>query len=215
MSQSVVDWEAIEKEYRAGVLSVREIGKQHRLSEGAIRKRARRDGWERDLTDKVREKVRTALVRSEVRTETDANSPRTEREIVDDAAAAVVALVREHRSDLRDGRELAATLLSQLKAVTGNREAIEGAIVELTEAGPRQQAMLRAVALPAHVACLRDLSNVLKNLIPLERQAFNVDDGGPPDPPDAGEAKVVDSALIAFAAKLASITGVPVAESGA
>lgn len=210
-----VDWEAVEKEYRAGVLSVSEIGRRNGVTEGAIRKRAKRDGWERDLTAKVQEKVRTGLVRTEVRGESDGAKSRTERQIVDDAAAAVIALVREHRADLRAGRELATTLLKQLQDVTGNREAIEAAIAEHIEAGPQRAAMIRAVSLPSNVACLRELSNVLKNLIPLERQAFNVDDGGPPDEPDnpeAGKAST-DEALAAFATKLAAITGVPVVQA--
>jgi DNA-binding Lrp family transcriptional regulator len=37
-----VDWEAIEREYRAGQLSVREIARQQGLSHTAINKRAKR-----------------------------------------------------------------------------------------------------------------------------------------------------------------------------
>jgi predicted DNA-binding protein YlxM (UPF0122 family) len=48
------DWEAIEREYRAGQLSVREIARQYAVSEGAIRKRAKAEGWERALADVVR-----------------------------------------------------------------------------------------------------------------------------------------------------------------
>lgn len=42
-----VDWARIECEYRAGVKSQREIARECRLTEGAIRKRAKRDGWTR------------------------------------------------------------------------------------------------------------------------------------------------------------------------
>lgn len=189
------DWEAIEREYRAGVLTNREIARRHHISEGAIRKKAKEKGWTKDLTARVREKVRTELVRTPVRTPEGGDEARTEKEIVDDAAAAVVALVREHRADLREGREMAATLLSQLRAAAGNRDALEDLIIvstvnadtgvgaAKTAAQAQRKAMLAAVSLPSHVGALRDLSNILKNLIPLERQAFNVDDGGPPDKP--------------------------------
>ena len=39
-----IDWEKIEREYRAGQLSVVEIGRQHGISHTAINKRAKRDG---------------------------------------------------------------------------------------------------------------------------------------------------------------------------
>jgi predicted DNA-binding protein YlxM (UPF0122 family) len=68
------DWEAIETAYRAGMMSLREIASQHGISEGAIRKRAKRDDWSRDLAAKVKERaddlVRKAEVRKQVRTET-------------------------------------------------------------------------------------------------------------------------------------------------
>jgi uncharacterized protein YjcR len=68
------DWEAIETAYRAGMMSLREIAAQHGISEGAIRKRAKRDDWSRDLAAKVKERaddlVRKAEVRKQVRTET-------------------------------------------------------------------------------------------------------------------------------------------------
>src|SRR6266566_9878051 len=41
----MVDWEAIETAYREGDRSVRAIARHFGLSEGAIRKRARQNGW--------------------------------------------------------------------------------------------------------------------------------------------------------------------------
>ena len=41
------DWEAIESAYRAGVLSLRDIGEKYGVTEGAIRKRAKKLGWVR------------------------------------------------------------------------------------------------------------------------------------------------------------------------
>lgn len=67
------DWEAIESAYRAGLMSLREIASQHSISEGAIRKRAKRDDWSRDLSAKIKERaedlVRKEEVRKQVRTE--------------------------------------------------------------------------------------------------------------------------------------------------
>lgn len=41
------DWEAIESAYRAGVLVLRDIGEQYGVTEGAIRKSAKKFGWVR------------------------------------------------------------------------------------------------------------------------------------------------------------------------
>lgn len=48
------DWEAIESAYRAGVLSLRDIGDKYGVTEGAIRKRAKKFGWVRKAGTQVR-----------------------------------------------------------------------------------------------------------------------------------------------------------------
>lgn len=48
------DWEAIESAYRAGVLSLRDIGDKYGVTEGAIRKRAKKFEWVRKASTQVR-----------------------------------------------------------------------------------------------------------------------------------------------------------------
>lgn len=179
------DWEAIERDYRAGVLSLREIAKQHGLSDTAIRKRAKVDGWERDLSDRVQEKVRTELVRTEVRT-ANPEERATERQIVDAAAAQVVHVVREHRSAIKEGQDLARMLMTQLKEVVSNREDIEQAIKEATagdENEKRYSALMKMMSIPTHTSAVVNLANAMKTWIGLERQAFNIGD----EPPAASD----------------------------
>jgi prophage maintenance system killer protein len=179
------DWEPIERDYRAGILSIREIAKIHAITDTAIRKKAKAEGWQRDLTERVKEKVRTELVRSEVRTA----NPQTEREIVDVAAATVVQVVREHRSRISQGAAIVALLLRQLNEAATQREEIEEAIAEETKGEKttdRYSRMMRAVSLPMHATTVVNLSNALKNLVGLERQAFNID-GAPESSDPLGE----------------------------
>ena len=44
------DWERIELDYRAGIKTLRQIADENGITHGAINKRAKRDGWERDLS---------------------------------------------------------------------------------------------------------------------------------------------------------------------
>ncbi|SWI32642.1 Uncharacterised protein [Klebsiella pneumoniae] len=105
------DWEAIESAYRAGLMSLREIASQHGISEGAIRKRAKRDDWSRDLAAKVKERaddlVRKAEVRKQVRTETALS----ERVLIEATAEVVAAVRMEHRGDIRRARGITNALL--------------------------------------------------------------------------------------------------------
>lgn len=77
------DWEKIELDYRAGIKTLRQIAGENGITEGAIRKRAKRDDWTRDLSERIQEKaeqlVRNEAVRNLVRKESSVS----ERALVD------------------------------------------------------------------------------------------------------------------------------------
>lgn len=174
----VIDWEAVERAYRAGVLSLREIGKIHEVSEGMIRKKAKASGWERDLSERVNEKVRTELVRNSVRT----NNPQTEREIVEEAAATVVHVVRSHRTAITKGKQVVDVMMQQLMDDVVGRDDLEEEIEVMTaddKSGERRAKLMRAVSLGNHSTIAVNLANAAKTWMSLERQSFNIqDDGG-------------------------------------
>lgn len=183
---SKTDWEAIEAEYRAGQISVRAIASAFGVSDTAIRKRAKEKGWQRDLVDKVRTAVREQLVRTEGSQE-GSQSQRADEEIVETAAARGVELVRQHRRALGRAQVIIEKLLAELERGTDNIDEIEESIEAETQGdqnGKRRNMMLKAVSLPQRAQTAAALSLTIKNVIPLERQAFNLQDGG--DPEDAG-----------------------------
>lgn len=104
------DWEAIESAYRAGLLSIRNIAEQHGVAESTIRKRAGKEGWQRDLTDKVRQAARDKLARSEVRTNGAQSEVRTDDQIVEEASSEAAAVVLSHRADLHQWRGISQKL---------------------------------------------------------------------------------------------------------
>lgn len=57
------DWEAIESAYRAGVMSIREIASQYEITHQAISKRAKKEGWERDLKAKVKARAENLVAK--------------------------------------------------------------------------------------------------------------------------------------------------------
>lgn len=196
MTKPATDWEAVEREYRAGQLSVSEIGRQHSVSHTAINKRAKNQGWTRNLAAKVRQVVSDRLVSDEV-------SAANARETVDAAAARVVDVVRSHRKDIATGRLMAQALFEELAEATQHRDEIEEAIEEDTAGDSpgnqkRRQMMLRAVALPSRASTLQSLAGAVKTLVQLERQAFNIDT----QPDDDGAPSGGGSALERLVARL-------------
>ena len=171
------DWEAIERAYRAGSLSIRTIAERQGVSDTAIRKKAKVQGWARDLSDQVRKEVRSKLVRGEVRNDQGANCE-LDAEIIEEAAEEGARVVRSHRRDIRKATNLANLLMDDLLNTIQRREEIEDAIIDETDEdnnGMRRASMLAAVALPSNSKTLFQLSSAMKNLQVLERQAFSLD----------------------------------------
>lgn len=173
-----IDWEAIEKEFRVNQLSNVQIAKNHDISETAIRKKAKQYGWKKDLSQRVRERVREKLVRDEVR-EPNAD----DEKIVDAVAERGAKVITIHRQDIAKSQSLVQLFQGQLQEAATQRDEIKDSIIDETknEEGKadqkRRNMMLKAVSLPAHSGVLRDLTIAQKNLIYLERQAFNIDEG--------------------------------------
>ncbi|ENZ1677258.1 hypothetical protein ACXD0S_003919, partial [Proteus mirabilis] len=91
------DWEAIESAYRAGVMSIREIASQYEITHQAISKRAKKEGWERDLKAKVKARAENLVAKREVASLVATEKAISERQLIE-ANAEVIANVRmEHR----------------------------------------------------------------------------------------------------------------------
>ncbi|CNK92468.1 hypothetical protein [Yersinia kristensenii] len=183
------DWEAIESAYRAGLMSLREIASQHNISEGAIRKRARRDDWSRDLSAKIKERAEDLVRKEEVRKQVRTETTLTERVLIE-ASAEVIANVRmEHRGDIRRAREITNALFDELGAECADIESLRklGELMLQPDENGRDrlnEVYQSIIALPERVKAVKALSDAMKNLISLERQAYNLDEAAkdPDDP---------------------------------
>lgn len=145
--KSPSDWERIEHEYCTTDDSIREIADRHSMSDGAIRKRAKIEKWQRP--------VRTPAKRAPVRTLTPAPPPADPDKPVD---AATIA---------DGGRGLVARMLDELDVTTSQRGELEDMIVAATDGDDedaRRDAMMRAVSLPSRANTMKTLALALKTL---------------------------------------------------
>ncbi|ENR1382654.1 hypothetical protein ACETT8_004056 [Yersinia enterocolitica] len=173
------DWEAIESAYRAGLMSIREIASQHGITHGAINKRAKRDGWERDLKAKIKAKADALVSKREVSTQVSTGKALSERILIE-ANAEVIANVRmEHRGDIRRARKITNALFDELGAECADIEALRklGELMLQPDENGRDrlnEVYQSIIALPERVKAVKALSDAMKNLIGLERQAYDI-----------------------------------------
>jgi len=183
MTTKQPDWEAIERAYRAGVLSVREIASSCGVSHTAIQKRAKANGWERDLKAKIKAKADSLVAKREVATQVASKSVETEREIIEVNAEVIANIRMAHRGDISRGRRLTNKLLDELEALTDEQGTIKELIVQLKDAdhddGDAMADVLALAnkmgALPSRTKTMKELAETLKTLVALERQAYDLD----------------------------------------
>jgi len=176
------DWERIELDYRAGILTLREMATAGGVTEGAIRKRAKRDDWARDLSAKIKAKADDLVRKEEVRKEVRSESTFSEKVLVDAGAQRIAEVRMAHRSDISRARSLTNKLLDELESVTDEQGTIKDLIKAFKEEdhedGDAMADMLALAnkigALPSRTKTMKELAETMKTLITLERDAYDI-----------------------------------------
>ena len=178
-----IDWERIELDYRAGVKTLRQIADENSVTHGAVNKRAKRDGWERDLSAKIAAKADALVSKAEVSKQVSKEALVTERAVIEANAQAIADVILSHRKDIQRNRSLAGKMLSELEAQTDDPEMFEQ-LAELM-ATPDQSGVdklnilyRKVLSLPSRIDSAKKLAETLRVMIALEREAFGVDMAG-------------------------------------
>lgn len=153
--EAAYDVEGIERDYYAGLLSLREIARKHGVSHTLVAKLAARYGWRRDLSARIIERARAkiaAKVRSEER------RTRNEEEIVD-----------EKSDEIADVQIRQQTLTDKL----------EGAYQKLVQRFETWASSIEsAQSSEEFAACVRvgkDLATSAKVVMDAQRRAYGLD----------------------------------------
>jgi hypothetical protein len=191
-SPGPVDFAGVEADYRAGQLTVSEIGKKYGLSPAYVTKKARQEGWKRDLAKRIeaeREKKisRAALPVVVLERETD-EEPISDEDIVDANAKAQTDVILQHRSDLKATREMVKGMLMELANQNLSMDQIEALAEAHLSMAPGMEgkfserskerlvtAWMKLIGLADRTVTIQKLVNSLAQLIECERQALGID----------------------------------------
>lgn len=173
------DWERIEIEYRAGVLSTREIAQAHGISHTAINKRAKADGWDRDLSAQIQAKADALVSKAAVSNEVSSSKLATEREIIEANAQRIAQVRGEHRFDITRMRLLVLRLLEECEAEAAEPGVFAGIGDILRAPDDRgmdklNDAYQKAISLPTRIKGVKELAETMKTLVGLEREAYGI-----------------------------------------
>ncbi|MGM0984882.1 MAG: helix-turn-helix domain-containing protein [Pseudomonadota bacterium] len=107
------DWEGCKVDYRAGQVSIRQLAAKHGIPESTVRSKAKAEGWQRDLTDDVRQATREKLSRTS-RSEVAHDD---EQEIIEQASSDAAEMVMDHRRAIARWRRISQRLADTLERI--------------------------------------------------------------------------------------------------
>lgn len=179
--RSDIPWDEIEKEWRTGSTSNRQLGRDYGVSEAAIRKRVKVEGWQRDLRDKVKRQLKNELIRQDASTQSDnartssrtsrARKAEEDREVVRAAAKKLAVIVNKHRTATSAG-------------FTGNK-GLQKALNKILSDAKKLKKSLSADDLKILSNAQKQISHSLVNLINSDRRSYDLDDATDDNAPDA------------------------------
>ena len=187
-----IDYEMMEADWRAGLLSPRQIAAKYieatgqSVSHAAIIKHFRKREIPRDLSAKVKAKaealVTASLVTHKVTPEEEKKHQERDDAIVDANARKLASVQLSHRKDIKRARDLTNAMLDELQTQT-DPEVLD-ALRELGEImrAPDEKGVDKlndlyryVISLPERSKTLKSLGDTLERLVNMERKAFNMD----------------------------------------
>ena len=182
--RQAVDWEAVEREYRAGIRSLKDIGAEFGVSDAGILKRVKKEGWVRDLGPKIKAKAEALVSEREVSERVSAQTTVSERQVVEANAEMMANVIRGHHKLLTRLRGIAMLLMDRLEAELEGTELFRQLGVMM--ANPDEfgvdklhEVFVKVTALPVQTDTAKKLAEMLKTIIELERKVFKIDDQKP------------------------------------
>lgn len=160
------DWELIEREFRTGRFSMTQLEKRHGVNRSNISRRAKKESWEQDLTERVRERTQQKITKASLSPEAQAAFDNDDEQIVEYAANENAAVVKGHRKNLERWRGIAERYAELLES-----QLAEGKIkVQMLD-------VITEIDIPLEYVgkCMGHGTQALDRVIKLERQNYGLD----------------------------------------
>ncbi len=180
-TSKAVDWLAIEPQYRAGIRPLRDIGAEFGVSDAAIIKRAKRDGWVRDLGAKIKAKAEAKVSKAVVSELVSKEKALTEQVVVEGYAQVQANTVMRHKKGIERAWRTVEMLFRELESQTEYADLYDelGVLMHAPDekgVDKLNEIYRKAMSLPSRSSTAKTLLDALKTAIGLEREALGITD---------------------------------------
>ena len=181
----VIDWDAVKTQYGLGTRSLMDIGKEFGVSDAGIIKRAKKDGWTKDLGAKVRAKADAKVSAAAVSAEVSVARAANEQTVVEANSELQYKIRIAHRTDIARGRKLFQKLMDELESTTDNKALFDQLGELLDTSGPDENGRMvvdklneiyrKVIGMTGRVDSAKKLVEILEKVVKMEREAFGID----------------------------------------
>ena len=184
-----VDWPAVERDYRTGKFTLRELEAKHGVDNAQIARRKKAEGWTQDLSDAVRAATNAQLMSAIVSTEVS-NAQQNVSTTIMAAAEVNTQIILGHRRGLSRITRIKETLLDQIEQAAMLMPDLADVIEMVRQPDDNgvdkaNDALRKAMSRSGLVDDLKKLAEIDERVRKGEREAFNItipadgDDGQP------------------------------------
>lgn len=175
------DWQAIERDYRTGQFTLRELESKHGANNATISRRAAKAGWTQDLSVAIRQATNANLIAAIVQ-EKSSDAQQSAASTVLAAAEVNSQVILKHRNGLNRLTAIKSKLLEQIEQAAENMEDL-AEVIEMVRSPDdngmdrANDALRKAMGRSALVDDLKKLADVDEKVRKGEREAFGLNDG--------------------------------------
>jgi hypothetical protein len=188
-----IDWELVERDYRAGLKTLRQIGSERGVSHVAIQKRAKTYGWTRDLSEKIQARAKykvtkSAVTRANYQASLETKEARlSDAQIVEQYSDIVAAVDEVQQKDVRGAVDNTRAQLEELTALGDPqfRSRLEWLGQVMDESGPTESGGFKndkanelyryVISLAGRIKMSKEIAAAYAVYIPIQRKIFGLD----------------------------------------
>lgn len=180
--RALTDWAAVERDYRATQMTLRELATKHGCSHGRIAQRAKAEGWTRDLMPAIQQATDTKLIEAAVNSVLTNEANRATQDLTNAvllAAEVNTQIVLGHRKGLSRITRIKETLLDQIEQAAKNLPNLAELIEMVRQPDDNgvdkaNDALRKAMSRSGLVDDLKKLAEIDERVRKGEREAFSI-----------------------------------------
>ena len=177
-ARASIDWDAMEPEWRAGIIPVLQLSKTYGVSRAAIIKHWEKLKIGRDLSAKINQRAEELVTQAVVTQSVTLETRIAETTTVEVNATMIANKIMEQRSDLTRVRQFVHALFEEVREQSEQRFLLQrlAEMMDDPEAGTDKlsEVMRKVISLPSRVDTTKKLVEMIKVLIDKEREVFNI-----------------------------------------